>query len=144
MNTTAIMTRDVVVVSPTVSVGAAAHMMERLKIRHLPVVEGRRLVGILSDRDLAKHGSGVACGEAMTVAPVTCSPESSVGRVAQLMLEYKIDSIPIVSPSGALTGLVTSTDLLGLLVDREQAKILPFDFRLRIAQSEHEARAMAA
>ena len=144
MRTTAVMTRDVVVVSPTVSVGGAAHMMDRLKIRHLPVVEGHRLVGILSDRDLLKHGRGVSCAEAMTVAPVTCSPDSSVGRVAELMLEHKIDSIPIVSPSGTLTGLITSTDLLGLLVDREQAQILPFDFRLRIAQSDGEALAAAA
>ena len=144
MRTTAVMTRDVVVVSPTVSVGGAAHMMDRLKIRHLPVVEGHRLVGILSDRDLLKHGRGVSCAEAMTVAPVTCSPDSSVGRVAELMLEHKIDSIPIVSPSGTLTGLITSTDLLGLLVDREQAQILPFDFRLRIARSDGEALAAAA
>ena len=144
MNSTAIMTRDVVVVSPTVSVGAAGHLMNRLKIRHLPVIEDRRLVGILSDRDLLKHGSGVACAEAMTAAPVTCSPESSVGRVAQLMLEHKIDSIPIVGPSGTLTGLVTSTDLLGLLVDREEARVLPFQFRLRVARSEDEAQAIAA
>jgi CBS domain-containing protein len=144
MNTTAIMTRDVVVVSPTVSVGAARHMMNRLTIRHLPVVEARRLVGILSDRDLLRHGDGVACAEAMTAAPVTCSAESSVGRVARLMLEHKIDSIPIVSLSGTLTGLVTSTDLIGLLVDREQAQILPFQFRLRMAGSESEARAIAA
>lgn len=143
MNTSAIMTRDVVVVSPTVSVGAAVHMLDRLKIRHLPVVEGSRLVGILSDRDLVKHGAGVACAKAMTMAPVTCSPQASIGRVAQLMLEYKIDSIPIVTASGALKGLVTSTDLLGLLVDREQAQVLPFDFRLRIAQSESEAYAVA-
>ena len=49
MNTTAIMTREVVVVSPTVTVGAAVRMMDRLNIRHLPVVEGRRLAGIFSD-----------------------------------------------------------------------------------------------
>ena len=144
MNTTAIMTRDVVVVSPTVSVGTEGRLMNRLKIRHLPVIDDRRLVGILSDRDLLKHGSGVTCAEAMTAAPVTCSAESSVGRVAQLMLEHTIDSIPIVSPSGTLTGLVTSTDLLGLLVDREQAQVLPFEFRLRIARSENEAREIAA
>lgn len=144
MNTTAIMTRDVVVVSPNVTVGAAVQMMERLNIRHLPVVEGRRLAGILSDRDLLKHRSGVACGKVMTPSPVTCSPESSVGRLAQLMLEFKIDSIPIVGADGTLTGLVTSTDLLGLLVDREQAKIVPFHFRLRSVDSESEALAVSA
>ena len=144
MNTTAVMTRDVVVVSPNVSVSGAARLMNRLKIRHLPVIDGLRLVGILSDRDLLKHGNGVTCAEAMTPAPVTCSPESTVGRVAQLMLEHKIDSIPIVSLSGALAGLVTSTDLLGLLVDRDQAQALPFDFRLRVARSEGEAQSLAA
>jgi len=55
------------------------------------------------------------------------------------MLEHKIDSIPVVSVSGALIGLVTSTDLLGLLVDRAQAQVLPFEFKLRFADSDsHE------
>ncbi len=144
MKTTALMTRDVVVVSPAVSLGVATGMMERLRIRHLPVVESGRLVGILSDRDLLKQDRALTCGEVMTVAPVTSAAGSSVGRVAQLMLEHKIDSIPIVAPSGKLIGLVTSTDLLGLLVDRDQAQLLPFDFQLRLAQSDGDARALAA
>ena len=139
MNTSAIMTRDVVVVSPTMPVGVAARLMQRGHIRHLPVIEARKLVGILSDRDLVKHAAERTCGEAMTPAPVTCSQDASVGRVASLMLEYKIDSIPIVSVSGTLIGLVTSTDLLGLLVDRAQAQVLPFEFKLRVADSDgHE------
>lgn len=144
MNTSAVMTRNVLVVSPTVSVGVAARLMQRAHVRHLPVVEARKLVGILSDRDLVKHAAGVTCGEAMTPAPVTCSQDASVGRVASLMLEHKIDSIPIVSVSGTLVGLVTSTDLLGLLVDRAQAQVLPFDFTLRIADSDrHEQEGIA-
>ncbi len=138
MNTSTVMTRDVVVVSPTVTAGIAARMMERLRIRHLPVVEGGRLVGILSDRDLLKHTPGTSCGAAMTAAPVTCSSNASVSQVAQLMLEHRIDSIPIVSYSGALTGLVTSTDLLALLVDQEQAQVIPFDFRLRTAANDSD------
>jgi CBS domain-containing protein len=133
------MTRDVLVVSPTVSVGIAARLMKRAHVRHLPVVEARKLVGILSDRDVVKHVADTTCGEAMTPAPVTCSQDASVGRVASLMLEHKIDSIPVVSVSGALIGLVTSTDLLGLLVDRAQAQVLPFEFKLRVADSDsHE------
>jgi CBS domain-containing protein len=136
------MTRDVVVVSPTLSVGVAARLMQRVHVRHLPVIEARRLVGILSDRDLVNQAPGVTCGQAMTSAPVTCSQDASVGRVASLMLEHKIDSIPIVSVSGSLIGLVTSTDLLGLLVDRAQAQVLPFDFKLRLAESDgYELRA---
>ena len=48
MNMSTVMTRDVVVVLPTVTAGVAARMMQRLRIRHLPVVEDGRLVGILS------------------------------------------------------------------------------------------------
>ena len=55
MKSSSVMTRDVVVVSPAVTVAAAERMMERLRIRHLPVVVGGRLVGILSDRDLLRR-----------------------------------------------------------------------------------------
>ena len=75
----------------------------------------------------------------MTPAPVSCLSNASVSQVAELMLEHKIDSIPIVNHSGALTGLVTSTDLLGLLVDRDEAQVLPFDFRLRTAANDSDA-----
>lgn len=140
MNTSAIMARNVVVVSPTVSVGVAAHLMQRSGIRHLPVVEERKLVGILSDRDVMRNAADTTCGDAMTPRPITCSQDASVGRVASLMLEHTIDSIPIVSVSGTLIGLVTSTDLLGLLVDRAQAQVLPFEFKLERADSDGHAR----
>jgi len=139
MKTSTVMTRDVVVVSPTVTAGIAARMMERLRIRHLPVVEDGQLVGILSDRDLLKHTPGTRCGAAMTAAPVTCLSNASVSHVAKLMLDHKIDSIPIVSYSGALTGLVTSTDLLALLVEQNEAQVLPFDFRLRTAANDSDS-----
>jgi CBS domain-containing protein len=144
MNTSAIMTREIVVVSPTMSVGVAARLMQRARVRHLPVVEALKLVGILSDRDLSRHPADTTCGEAMTPAPITCSEEASVGRVASLMLEHKIDSVPVISVSGRLMGLVTSTDLLGLLVDRAQAQMLPFAFTLHVADSDdHEPERIA-
>ena len=138
MNMSTVMTRDVVVVLPTVTAGVAARMMQRLRIRHLPVVEDGRLVGILSDRDLLKHPPEARCGDAMTAAPVTCLSNASVSQVAKLMLEHKIDSIPIVSYSGTLTGLVTSTDLLALLVEQHEAQLLPFDIRLRTPASDSD------
>jgi CBS domain-containing protein len=144
MNSSAVMTRDVVVVAPTVTVGSAATMMKRRHIRHLPVVDGRRLVGILSDRDLLTHAREATCLEAMTRAPVTCSPGASVGRVAGLMLEHRIDSIPIVDASQKLVGLVTSTDLIGLLIDRAEAELLPFDFTIHLAADDRDTLALSA
>jgi acetoin utilization protein AcuB len=138
------MTRDVIVVSPTVSVGAAGRMMQRMHVRHLPVVAAGRLVGILSDRDVLKHAAHqeITCGEAMTAAPVTCDPEAPVSHVAGLMLEHKIDSIPVVR-DGRLVGLVTSSDLLEPLVERASAQVLPFDFRLRHSSSDDALDAVA-
>jgi CBS domain-containing protein len=52
-----------------------------------------------------------------------------------MMLEHKIDSVPVVQ-NGKLTGLVTSSDLLELLVERGPAQALRFDFRLHISPSD--------
>ncbi len=138
MNTSAVMTRDVVVVSPTVTVGNAARLMARMRIRHLPVVEAGHLVGILSDRDLSKHAAETSCGEAMTTDPVTCSSTAPVSRIARLMLAHKIDSVPVLNPSGTIAGLVTSTDLLSLLAEETQEHVLPFEFRLQMAASDSD------
>lgn len=139
MNTSSVMTRDVVVVAPTVPIASAARTMAEMRIRHLPVVEGGRLVGIVSDRDLVKRSPAASCGEVMTAAPVTCLANATVSHVARLMIEHKIDSIPIVNYSGTIAGLVTSTDLLSLLVDDNPARVLPFEFRLQMASSDGDA-----
>jgi acetoin utilization protein AcuB len=148
MKTAVVMTREVVVVSPSVSLSAARHMMARLSVRHLPVVEAGHLVGVLSDRDVLRHEGAetarVTCGEAMTPGPLTCNPDSSVAHVAALMLDHKIDSVPVVDARGHLVGLVTSSDLLSLLLERAQEQVLPFDFRLRVAHTDGDALVAAA
>jgi CBS domain-containing protein len=136
------MTRDVVVVSPELDLGAAREIMERKHIRHLPVVKQGRLVGILSDRDVLRYegvlldGMGASAGAAMTPAPITCFITTTVSQVAQMMLEHKIDSVPVVTPAGLLVGLVTSSDLLQLLVDSADVQALPFHYRLQLREED--------
>lgn len=144
MKTAALMTRHVVVVTPSVTVGAAADLMRRFRVRHLPVLESGRLAGVLSDRDLLRHDAASSCGEVMTPSPITCSPAAPISRIARLMLDNKIDSVPVVDEAGGLVGLVTSADLLSLLLDRADADVLPFDFTVRLATSDAEALAFAA
>lgn len=138
------MTREVIWIEPEDDLALAWALMNKLGFRHLPVMQDRRLVGILSDRDVlafANVRNGILdvpptpVAEAMSRDVLTCSPEESIARIAARMLESKIDSIPIVAGGGNLVGLVTSSDLIQLLVDREDvaADALPFTFEVRNA-----------
>jgi CBS domain-containing protein len=70
----------------------------------------------------------------MTPSPLTCEASTSVSDLAQRMIDEKIDALPVMSGT-RLVGLVTSTDLLQLLVDREEHRVLPFRFELRDIES---------
>jgi acetoin utilization protein AcuB len=135
------MSRDVIAVSPELPLDAAWRIMCRERIRHLPVVHAGALVGMLSDRDVLLRGvrgragaievpGAILVGDAMTPLPVTtCAPSTDVSDLAQMMADRKIDAIPVVK-EGRLVGLVTSTDLILLLVQRDEARPLPFEFRV--------------
>jgi len=132
------MTRQVIVIPPELPVDRAWALLRAHRIRHLPVVSGGKLMGIVSDRDLRLHATlegdeptfpGKIAAEVMTAALVTCQPETSVSDVVRRMTERKVDAIPVVDLEERLIGLVTTTDLLLLLIDWDEAK-LPFDWEL--------------
>ena len=115
------MTRDVIAAPPSMSVAKAWSILQKEKVRHLPIVDAGRLVGILSDRDLLRVGDPLQTGRLS---------DTSVSDAARMRTDHKIDSLPIVV-AGRLVGLVTSTDLLLLLLDELPALPIPFDFRIR-------------
>lgn len=140
MNASAAMTREVVTAPPDLALRSAWRLMQEHHFRHLPVVADGKLCGIVSDRDVLlrarlDHGAvevpELTVGEAMTLSPYTCRTGTSVANVAGLMLEHKIDALPVLDSQGCLVGLVTSSDLLALLAHRDEATALPFDFRLK-------------
>ena len=134
------MTRKVVIVPPDMSLSAAWALMCREHFRHLPVVSGRTLIGILSDRDVLVRATvekGIVTVpdtrvfEAATPWPHVCRLDTEVCDLVRLMTEKKIDAVPVVDGTNQLIGLVTSTDLLLLLISREEAHApLPFVFDL--------------
>ncbi len=142
MKASRVMTKDVTCITPDFGLDRAWSLMKKLKVRHLPVVFSGKLVGILSDRDLLVRALQVeggaltfpptAIGEAMTPHPITCQQATPVSKLASLMLEHRIDSIPIVSTRDDLIGLVTSTDLIELLTSPDTiTDVLPFSFTLK-------------
>lgn len=129
MKASAAMTRNVVCVEPSDSLQDAYEIMTEWEIRHLPVLEGQTLVGILSDRDILIHASPgtdgaleietIAVSDAMTADPITCKTSTSVTTISETMIKHKIDSVPVVDDEQQLVGLVTSSDLIELLIARE-------------------------
>ena len=121
------MNRDVVTVTPEESFRTAMHLIRQKGIRHLPVVEGKRLVGIVTDRDLRQAApSGatslsihelhyilekVTVREIMTKQVVTVRPDQTVEDAALLLLGHRIGGLPVVR-DGALVGIITETDIL--------------------------------
>ena len=143
MKADAAMTRNVICIEVDESVRDARDIMKEWEIRHLPVTEDGKLVGILSDRDLlilgerAQNGDlllpNVTVEEAMTEDPITCDRFADLESIGQTMLNEKIDSLPIVAEDGELIGLITSSDLIQLLVDRERlATSKPMSFRFNL------------
>jgi acetoin utilization protein AcuB len=102
---------------------AQAHQAMREKgIRHLPVVEGGRLVGLVSQRDLylleTLKGVDVAretIDEAMTADPIAVPPDALLEEVAEAMAARKHGSAVVVD-RGAVVGIFTTTDALRALV----------------------------
>jgi acetoin utilization protein AcuB len=109
-------------VQPEAKLAEAARLMEDNDIRHLPVVQNGKVVGVVSERDLAIAESLVPnewedfpVAEAMTPDPHTVSPETLVSEVAHVMAEHKHGSVLVVDRAGKLLGIFTTTDALRVL-----------------------------
>lgn len=111
-----LMSPSVVTVGPTEPANEAWSRMRRERIRHLVVTENKRIVGILSERDLGgRGGAGLRKGhtvrELMTPGVTSASPEMTLRQAANLMRGQLIGSLPIVD-GDRLVGIVTATDVL--------------------------------
>lgn len=106
----------------------ARELMVWMGIRHLPVMSGGKLVGILSERDvaahLAAHTNGCPVERAMHSPVQTAAPTDSITEAAGRMAEYKIGCLPV-TDKGTLVGLVTSTDILNAQVRKAMAPSPP-------------------
>ena len=122
-----LMSEKVATVARKDTVEIADGVMTMGRIRHLPVMEGTEVVGILSQRDLFRSALGAALafgiqrpqeilrmlevGDVMTTPPVTISPEAAVQDAARAMEERRIGCLPVVE-NGRLVGILTDTDIL--------------------------------
>jgi len=98
---------------------AARTIMQAEGFKHLPVVETKRVLGVITDRDVRQHAAHLdetLVETAMTADPVTVSPNTTIEEAASVMLVKRIGCLPVVENRG-LVGIITTTDLLRALVD---------------------------
>ena len=125
-----IMTTDVMTIGRNDELMISDDIMRMKRLRHLPVVEEGRLVGVLTQKDLFHAALSTALNfgekaqkeflktvvvkEVMTEEVLTIDPDADVKEAARLMIEHKIGCLPVVE-DGTLVGLVTETDLLRIV-----------------------------
>ena len=127
-----IMTKELVKLTLTDDLTKAEALFKRHKIRHIPVVDGTVLLGILSYTDLLRISyvdvvddsaqevpvtvyNLFTIKQVMTKQLVTISPETTVKEAAEIIAQNEFHSLPVCD-NGVLVGIVTTTDLLKFLI----------------------------
>ena len=126
------MRRSLVSVAQSDTLDHALRTLKQFNIRHLPVVKGDRVVGIVSDRDVKKAApsqfdyptaeefraftSAVTVKEIMTKEVITVSPLTPIEEAACLMNQKRIGALPVVQ-EGRLVGILTEADVLGVMIE---------------------------
>ena len=129
------MTEKPVTVSTMDRVGKAIRLLQEHDVRHLPVVDGERLVGMVSDRDVQRHqpptdedtplGYTIELLErpvhsVMNEEPVVVDRTASIADAVDALLCYKIGAVCVVDEGGRLVGIVSYIDLLAALHPRRR------------------------
>ncbi len=126
------MTRDVVTAAPETPLLEVLQLMVEHTIRRVPIVEEGKLVGIVTYGDVrdARPSSlrppeiwGAAFFDGyipvkliMTRRPVSVRPEDTIGHVAGLMRSHAISGVPVVDDGERVIGMITESDLFGLII----------------------------
>lgn len=126
------MTKDVITISPHTNLTEAHRLMTTNKIRRLPIVVGKKLVGIVTRGDIRGAEPSQATSlsiwelnyiiarlqikDIMTENPLTISANATIEEAAKLMQEKKISGVPVLDDNGELVGIITESDIFRLVV----------------------------
>jgi len=114
--------RDAMTANPTTvergtTAAEAARTMKSEDVGSLPILDGNRLVGVITDRDLTLRvlgegrGGETTVGEIASTDVVTVDPQQSLEEAARLMAEHQLRRLPVCEEDGKLVGIVAQADI---------------------------------
>jgi CBS domain-containing protein len=134
--------RQLITASSEEMVSVAVDRMADLRIGALVVVDGVRLVGILSERDVIRRVLAerrdletTPVGEVCTTDVKTVSTDSDIGECARLIKEHGFRHVPVVSASGAPMAIISSRDFLRFAVDELETLVARSYSKQRAAET---------
>ena len=126
------MNPNVITVDADDSMLDATKLLKEHNIRHLPVLEKGKLVGVITDRDLKRAApsdataleahellyliANIKVREIMTRNPITVPYNYTIEEAAELLLQARISGMPVVNKDGDVIGTITQTDLFKVLI----------------------------
>lgn len=117
-------TPDPLTANEDMTIDDLRHLMEEHGIRHLPVLRGNTVVGVISDRDVrlvagltVTEKLQVRAGDIMAADPLTVSSTTPLDDVAYLMSEKKVGSVIVNDADGQFLGIFTASDALNALIE---------------------------
>ncbi|MDQ3162139.1 MAG: CBS domain-containing protein [Actinomycetota bacterium] len=111
------MTPNPKTVAAGTSAQEAARLMQSEDVGSIPIVDGDRLIGIVTDRDIATRlvaegkGPETTVGEIASQALVTIDPQQSLDEAARLMGEHQLRRLPVCEEDGKLVGILAQADI---------------------------------
>jgi len=129
-----IMTTKLYTIRESDTLKEAVDLIRQHKIRHLPVVSGKEITGIISSSDINRltfgrlfenqGGADEAVLEMLTIPQVmtakvkTVKPDDTIREVAEIFSDQDFHSLPVVDEQGELQGIVTTTDVIKYLLEQ--------------------------
>ena len=126
------MKKDLVTITKDERMTVARKILKEKNIRHLPVVDGKKLIGLVTNMDIRKAEASPATsleirelhylldkltvGEIMTRNVITISPDISIEEATILLHDNKIGCLPVVE-DGNLVGIITENDVMEILIE---------------------------
>ena len=123
-----IMTKNPVTVSPDNTLAEVNDVMVKKRLQQLPVTEGGKLVGLITtfdlwkDRDAAAVATKRKVSEVMTTGIVKLAPKDKVGTAAELFVDRRFKTLPVVNLDNDLKGVVTAFDVIHHVYKKEYPK----------------------